>query len=53
MKIADLHADIGYDLLRNKQIENRFETEHLSKLKQGEVEYCSIANYFDVSQTLE
>lgn len=53
MKIADLHADIGYDLLRNKQIEHRFETEHLPKLKQGEVDYCSIANYFDGSQTLE
>ena len=53
MKIADLHADIGYDLLRYKGVHNRFETEHLSKLKQGEVAYCSIANYFDGSQTLE
>ncbi len=53
MKIADLHADIGYDLLRNRHIEHRFEQEHLTKLKQGEVAYCSIANYFDGSQTLE
>lgn len=53
MKIADLHADIGYDLLRNQHIPHRFETEHLAKLKQGEVAYCSIANYFDGSQTLE
>ena len=53
MKLADLHADIGYDLLRYKHDPKRFETEHLPKLKAGEVAYCSIANYFDGSQTRE
>lgn len=52
MKIADLHADIGYDLLRHKEDHQRLTTEHLNKLKKGEVAYCSIANYFDGSQTL-
>jgi len=52
MKIADLHADIGYDLLRHKEDHQRLTVEHLDKLKKGEVAYCSIANYFDGSQTL-
>lgn len=52
MKIADLHADIGYDLLRHKEDHQRLTTEHFNKLKKGEVAYCSIANYFDGSQTL-
>ena len=53
MKLADLHADIAFDLLEHKEDKKRFETEHLPKLKTGEVAYCSIANYFDGSQTLE
>ena len=53
MKLADLHADIAYDLLAHKENRLRFQQEHLPKLKQGEVAYCSIANYFDGSQNLE
>ena len=52
MKLADLHADIAFDLLEHKEDKKRFENEHLPKLKTGEVAYCSIANYFDGSQTL-
>lgn len=52
MKIADLHADIGFDLTEYKDDVHRLENEHLNKLKQGEVAYCSVANYFDGSQTL-
>ena len=53
MKLADLHADIAYDLLEHKENRQRFLQEHLPKLTQGEVAYCSIANYFDGSQNLE
>ena len=53
MKLADLHADIAYDLLAHKENRQRFQQEHLPKLMQGEVAYCSIANYFDGSQNLE
>ncbi len=48
MKVFDLHADIGYDIL--EQIENGnkepLKTRHLDKLAKGEVQGVAAASYF-------
>lgn len=46
MKLFDLHADIGYDVMQKKHTEtdilNRF---HLQKFLEGEVSYIGMASF--------
>ena len=46
MKLFDLHADIGYDVMQKKHTEtdilNRF---HLQKFLEGEVSYIGMASW--------
>ena len=52
MKIFDLHADIGWDILR-KHEQGRthvLREEHLPKLLKGEVLGVGIASYFEGSE---
>lgn len=48
MKLFDLHADIGYDVMQKKHTEtdilNRF---HLQKFLEGEVSYIGMASFFE------
>ena len=52
MKLFDLHADIGYDVMQKKHTEtdilNRF---HLQKFLEGEVSYIGMASFFEGSET--
>lgn len=53
MRIFDLHADIGYDVMQKRKagetdILNRF---HLSKLQKGEIAYVCMASYFEGKQS--
>ncbi len=54
MKIFDLHADIGYDVMQKKQLGNNIvETCHIPKLKKGEVGYIGMASYFEGEESWE
>ena len=52
MKLFDLHADIGYDVMQKKLTEtdilNRF---HVQKFLEGEVFYVGMASFFEGSET--
>lgn len=52
MKIFDLHADIGWDILRHKELNetNILQTYHLDKLASGQVEGVGVACFFDGSE---
>ena len=54
MKLFDLHADIGYDVMQKKNKEsdilNRF---HVQKFLAGEVSYVGMASFFEGSETWE
>lgn len=52
MKIFDLHADIGYDVMQKRaqgetEILNKY---HLAKFRQGDVQYVNMASYFEGSE---
>lgn len=54
MKIFDLHADIGYDILNRKQEDpNAFRNHHLPKLLKGEVMAVGMVSFFEGTETLE
>ncbi|MCR0327760.1 membrane dipeptidase [[Clostridium] innocuum] len=54
MKLFDLHADIGYDVMQKKNKEsdilNRF---HVQKFLAGEVSYVGMASFFEGSEPWE
>lgn len=54
MKLFDLHADIGYDVMQKKHKEtdilNRF---HVQKFLDGEVFYIGMASFFEGSESWE
>lgn len=48
MKIFDLHADIGYDVMQKKKLGNKIvEMYHVPKFNKGEVTYVGMASYFE------
>lgn len=54
MKLFDLHADIGYDLLNQslKGDHDRFSQHHLPKLEQGEVYGVGMVSFFEGHEDL-
>lgn len=55
MKLFDLHADIGYDLLEHslKGDIHRFEEHHLPKLEQGGVYGVGMVSFFEGHENLD
>lgn len=53
MKLFDLHADIGYDVMQKRRLgkTNILNEYHLDKFKQGEIAYVCMASYFEGSET--
>ncbi len=55
MRIFDLHADIGCDILRKEEQghNDALQMDHLPKLKEGEIMGVCIASFFDGSEDWE
>lgn len=55
MKLFDMHADIGYDVIQHKKrgIEDVVQTIHLPKFKKGEIQYVGMASYFEGGESWE
>lgn len=53
MKLFDLHADIGYDVMqkRRQSIQNVVQDYHMHKFHQGELAYVCMASFFDGHET--
>ena len=52
MRIFDLHADIGWDILHKEEqgCNDALQNEHLPKLEAGEIQGVCIASFFDGSE---
>lgn len=55
MKIVDLHADIGYDVLQKRKAGQRniLKNDHVPKWQQGDVDTICMASFFDGHETWE
>lgn len=54
MKLFDMHADIGYDVMqKRKQNHTDPLKEHIQKWKTSETEYVGMASYFEGEETWE
>lgn len=55
MKLFDLHADIGYDVMEEKAKGNQHVVRdvHASKFDQGEIAYIGMASFFEGSESWE
>ena len=54
MKIFDLHADIGYDVMQKRKEGYRgdiLERFHVDKFRQGDIAYIGMASYFEGHET--
>lgn len=49
MKLFDLHADIGYDIIQKQKqhMQNVLRDQHLVKFRKGEITYVCMAAFFD------
>lgn len=55
MKIFDMHADIGYDVMEKKKqgIQHVVRDVHQKKFKAGEIAYVGMASYFEGNESWE